>query len=1197
MADRTRSAESDVTATVPPIEDRSGVDSSTRSLLGGRFRIVRKLGAGASGTVFEAIDHSAGGRRLALKILHGASAGSRLRAKNEFRSLLDVAHPNLVGHHELFATGDPWFLTMELVRGQDFVSYVREPSAGATFDEGRLRSALGQLARGLVHLHASGQVHCDLKPANVLVTAAGRVVIVDFGLVRSLSAAGSERAERGLVGTPAYAAPEQVDARRMEPALDWYAAGAMLYEALTGRAPFAGSGAREVMAHKRDREPPAPSTVAAVPVDLEQLCARLLRRDPATRADGRDVFEALGLTEDPEPDEVALASTGRDHERELAALGTALDRARAGQQALVLVRGEPGSGKTSLLRAFARTARARGACVVEGRCYVHENVPFNALDGVVDALTQHLRAASPGWLAGVLADEDVRLLARCFPVMARVPGFDPRAGDLADPVAEAALRRRAFRALKALLGRTAQDRPLILLVDDLHLADVDSAALLRELLSPPAAPPMLFVGTVAPRLASGAPGMRELFREGGPPVGVTRIELAALPDDAGQTRERLRASVARRLERLPEAEMRLLEGICAAGRRLPRSLLLRAFQGASMETLREMRVARWTRETPGDGAVQVQPHDDLVREAVLARLPEARRREILGTLADRALELPEPPLDLVVHAYAEAGRDADAAALAERAAAQAGRQLAFQRSADLLDLAARAARTPAAAVRLRAALAEAYVRAGRSLKAARAYEAAAGMRGAAPGEDALELRERAMTQYFVSGHVSKGRELLRDVARERGVSLGPTPAALAHGLRMAAGGPPPRLQGERAPRASDRADRTRLALLWSAALPLMHTAPGASGLYSLEALVVAARVGDGIVYRQAASVLHAYTPTALRGRPARTGGGEGAEDGESGEAARTADLTAAGASYWDLAFVKAVRGVSRLFTADFLGALRDAWEPATSTAAQTGIGLSVQSLARLTIMPTLYWLGRIGQLAEVADEFIQEARDAGNRHLEVHCRVVAAHRWLRTGDAARTREELARARAAGVDYDHQALHDPWWEVGLQLYEGNAAGALAVYSRVARTHFARTAIWAANRAQWAMTAGTCWAALADRGVRRGEAAREMARAAASARRNGSRVARPYAEHLEGARALLAGDRRAAVAALLRAIDAYDALGMRLHAASVRFGLAARGEGSPDLERAARETFTAEGIGRPELWAYMLAAGVVPYAGDG
>lgn len=314
-----------------------------------RFHIRRRLGSGGMGVVYEAHDRETD-KLVALKTLTRAEASHISRFKNEFRSLADVSHPNLVALYEFMADGQYWFFTMELVKGVNFLEYVRPgyqsrrkqssrtptllkgtqegsppelladyeaetrqmDSIGATdpdedsrerrgdsllekskLDLGRLMVALRQLAEGLHGLHETGKLHRDIKPSNVLVTNEGRVVILDFGLVAQVE--GKELHDSvTLAGTPDYMSPEQGAQLPISRASDWYSVGVMLYQALTGRLPFSGKFF-EVMMNKQNFDPPAPSEiVSSAPPDLDDLCVRLLRRKPEERPEGREVLRILG---------------------------------------------------------------------------------------------------------------------------------------------------------------------------------------------------------------------------------------------------------------------------------------------------------------------------------------------------------------------------------------------------------------------------------------------------------------------------------------------------------------------------------------------------------------------------------------------------------------------------------------------------------------------------------------------------------------------------------------------------------------------------------------------------------------------------------------------------------------------------------------------------------------------------------------
>ncbi|HVK76853.1 MAG TPA: serine/threonine-protein kinase, partial [Kofleriaceae bacterium] len=249
-----------------------------------RFRVIRPLGVGGMGAVYEAFDREQR-TRIALKTLLHLTPHAIERFKREFRALQGVQHPNLVTLGELFEDGGRWFFTMELIEGGDLLAWVR-PSG--VLDIARLHAALGQLAGALHAIHGAGKVHRDVKPSNVKVTPGGRVTLLDFGLARDTDGDALLSGDQ-VVGTAAYMAPEQAVSGQVGPEADWYAFGIVLHEALTGRLPFTGPPL-QIMLDKQRREP-APPAGDDVPADLAALTAALLRFDRTARPGGAAILE------------------------------------------------------------------------------------------------------------------------------------------------------------------------------------------------------------------------------------------------------------------------------------------------------------------------------------------------------------------------------------------------------------------------------------------------------------------------------------------------------------------------------------------------------------------------------------------------------------------------------------------------------------------------------------------------------------------------------------------------------------------------------------------------------------------------------------------------------------------------------------------------------------------------------------------
>ena len=486
-----------------------------------RFRVVSRLGSGANGEVYEAIDAESDSR-VALKTLREASPDMLFLLKREFRAVQDLRHPNLVSLGELLEEEGQWFFTMELVDGVDFLQYVsrwrpsqapqtthvrrsnpgsvapappRDDGPSVSLDEGRLRRALGQLVAALRALHAAGKVHRDVKPSNILVSREGRLVLLDFGIVADARGRTFEDDDE-LVGTPVYMAPEQVTSGEIGPAADWYAVGVLLYQALTGRLPFSGS-ITAVLSAKVVQAPEPPREVApGVPSDLDALCVDLLAIDPVKRPDGKAIARRLGLEDDPVP-----ADVGGDlfvgRRKELASLEEAFGTVRRGKSVVLFVQGESGVGKTALTAHFGERLQETvpDLVLLRGRCYERESVPYKAIDDVVDTLAHFLKRCPPEIVPSLLPD-DLAILCRSFPVLkTAIDDTRPGAPD-ADVVSPREQRARLFGAMRDLLAKLAARWPLVVTIDDLHWADTDSIGLLTEMLRTPGEPRMLLACTI-----------------------------------------------------------------------------------------------------------------------------------------------------------------------------------------------------------------------------------------------------------------------------------------------------------------------------------------------------------------------------------------------------------------------------------------------------------------------------------------------------------------------------------------------------------------------------------------------------------------------------------------------------------------------------------------------------------------------------
>jgi hypothetical protein len=486
-----------------------------------RFVLVRELGAGGSGVVYEAIDRR-DRQRVALKLLRQGSPSWLHRFKREFRLLRGFHHPNLVTLRELVSSGGRWFFTMELIGGVDFVSHVR---AGPSLE--RCRDCVRQLLAVLAVLHATGKVHRDIKPSNVLVTPKGRVVLLDFGLVAD-TMADDPSADATVVGTPGYMAPEQARGGKASPAADLYAVGVMLHEILADGATLVDH-----------------ATVAARS-DLVGLCESLLRRDPALRPSAADAARRLlparmrgvalraNATNATNATDDAHAAAFVARDAELGDLRGAFERTLRGEPTPVLVSGESGAGKSpTILRFRQRVLTSRpDALVLVGRCDERETIPYKTLDAVVDALARWLSRLPPSVVEALLPSH-LSALTSAFPAflgVSRVAGA--RSLVLAPTAPRPNHDRHTLPALRELFLRVARRYPTVVLVDDVHWADDEGLRALAAVFAPPEPPPLLFVGTLRPS-DGGMLALDALSRAFGPRT--RHVRLGRLGDSTAMT--------------------------------------------------------------------------------------------------------------------------------------------------------------------------------------------------------------------------------------------------------------------------------------------------------------------------------------------------------------------------------------------------------------------------------------------------------------------------------------------------------------------------------------------------------------------------------------------------------------------------------------------------------------------------------------
>jgi eukaryotic-like serine/threonine-protein kinase len=447
--------------------------------LNGRYDLQAEIGSGGMGLVYRAHDRLLD-RDVAVKVLSAPrlTPESRARLLREARAVARLAHPNVVTVYDAGESDGLPYVVMELVEGP---SLHERPAR----DLDEILAVARQLCAALEHAHGQGIVHRDLKPENVLLAADGTAKLVDFGLARTV--ASRLTAHGAILGTVAYLAPEQALGQEVDGRADLYALGVLLYELVTGRLPFTADDPVAVISqHLYAPVVPPRARNPAVPRALEALILRLLSKTREGRpASAAEVLAALdGLARDRPAastpaveaveEELSLLSRivrGRivGRERELAQARALWQQAAAGEGQVLLVSGEPGVGKTRLVRELATQVQVSGGRALFGQCYAEGGAPYAPFAEILrHALRQEedLAADLPAPVVADLLTLAPALRAR-FPGVPSNPPLDPRSE-----------QQRILENMALFFAHLSRERPLLLVVEDAHWAGSGTLALL-----------------------------------------------------------------------------------------------------------------------------------------------------------------------------------------------------------------------------------------------------------------------------------------------------------------------------------------------------------------------------------------------------------------------------------------------------------------------------------------------------------------------------------------------------------------------------------------------------------------------------------------------------------------------------------------------------------------------------------------------
>jgi ABC-type oligopeptide transport system substrate-binding subunit len=441
-----------------------------------RYRLDAVLGQGGMGVVYRAHDTLLD-RPVAVKVVSKASLGTEGRARlmHEAQAAARLNHPNVVTVYDAGESEGLPFIVMEWVKGHAL--HDRRPE-----ELDQIVSCARDICAALQHAHAHGIVHRDLKPENVLIALDGAAKLTDFGLARSMASRITD--EGTIVGSVFYLAPELALGQDFDGRADLYALGVMLYELTTSRLPFAADDPVAVISQHLHAPVVAPRAKnAEIPPALDALIVHLLQKSPQDRpASAAEVLHTLqqpGLL-----DKEALPArelsvleriergrmVGRD--RELQQARALWSRALAGEGQMLLVSGEPGIGKTRLMRELVTQVEVTGGHALVGASYAEGGTPYAPFAQMIREVLRNGPGNDVDLPEFVWAD----VLTLAPELRSRYP--DVPSNPALDPQAE---QQRLFENLLVFFTALSDAAPRLLVLEDAHWADSGTLFLLRHL--------------------------------------------------------------------------------------------------------------------------------------------------------------------------------------------------------------------------------------------------------------------------------------------------------------------------------------------------------------------------------------------------------------------------------------------------------------------------------------------------------------------------------------------------------------------------------------------------------------------------------------------------------------------------------------------------------------------------------------------
>ncbi len=504
----------------PARGDRTSLE---QTLIDERYRLDEELGRGGMGTVHRAFDTTLE-REVAVKLVTGYQLETEGRARllQEAKSIAQLNHPNIVTVYDAGEVDKSPFIVMELVDG---ASLHQHP----LHDLKQLVEVATQVCAALEHAHQRGIIHRDLKPENVLIDADGNAKLMDFGIARSMA---SRLTQEGQIeGTVFYMAPELAVGKEYDGRADLYALGVMLYELTTGELPFQhGDPVAVISQHLHAPVVPPRAKDPTVPAGLNRLIVQLMEKNPEDRpADAGQVIRILADPKLLDPEAAAdeqLSTLDRIVRGRMIGRQAEFEKARElwysavnGNSQILLISGEPGVGKSRLLREIITQSEVMGAEVLGSSSYAEGGPPYSPFKHILrevlpKALQNGFNLPEP-----VVAD----LLSLAPEFRSQYPEVQPNPPE--DPQSE---QYRLFESFFVFLASMSHHSPLLVYLDDAHWADSGSLSLFRHVARQLGSQPILLLATYREVELDEARPLHEVLLDLSKELRTTRVKLNRL---------------------------------------------------------------------------------------------------------------------------------------------------------------------------------------------------------------------------------------------------------------------------------------------------------------------------------------------------------------------------------------------------------------------------------------------------------------------------------------------------------------------------------------------------------------------------------------------------------------------------------------------------------------------------------------------